>query len=101
VEVGEGFIGQVALDKSIKEINDLPEAYFSSISGIALVKPRNLFIIPLIYSNKLVAVVELASIFPMSDFGKMFLKNVSGTIAIALNTALIRGRKQKIKFSKK
>lgn len=55
---GEGLTGQVARNQQIMVLIRLPEEHMEVYSGLGKSKPAYLAIVPLIYKNKTVAVVE-------------------------------------------
>jgi len=89
-KVGEGMVGQVALEKKFVIFTDIPNDYISIKSGLGETKPRNIILFPLIYQNNVIGIMELGSV---SDFDNMhidFLKQISESIAIAFNSIKVR-----------
>ncbi len=70
---GVGIHGQVAKDKKIRRINDIPEDYIQVVSGLGAGFPEHLIFIPLVDNNETSVLIELASFdeFP-NDFEKYF-----------------------------
>ena len=62
--LGEGLIGQAALDKRIFLIDKLPEEHIKVTSGLGASSPRNLLIAPILVEDRVVAVVEFAALQP-------------------------------------
>jgi two-component system, chemotaxis family, sensor kinase CheA len=62
--LGEGLIGQAAMDKRIFLIDKLPEEHFKVASGLGESSPRNLLIAPIMVDGRVEAVVELAALQP-------------------------------------
>jgi hypothetical protein len=58
---GQGIHGQVAKDKKIKIMEEIPEDYIQVVSGLGAGYPENLIFIPIIYENETVALIEAAS----------------------------------------
>jgi len=63
--VGEGISGQVAKNKNMLSITNIPENYITILSGLGSSSPSKLLIIPFIANDNTIAVIELAS---FSDF---------------------------------
>lgn len=63
-KLGEGLIGQAALDKRIFLIDHLPEEHMKITSGLGESLPRNLLVAPVLYEGKVEAVVEFAALQP-------------------------------------
>ena len=62
--LGEGLIGQAALDKRIFLIDKLPEEHIKVTSGLGASSPRNLLVAPILVEGSAVAVVEFAALQP-------------------------------------
>jgi two-component system, chemotaxis family, sensor kinase CheA len=62
--LGEGLIGQAAMDKRIFLIDKLPEEHFKVASGLGQSSPRNLLVAPILVDGRVEAVVEFASFQP-------------------------------------
>jgi hypothetical protein len=57
---GETISGQVAKNKLVLKIADIPEGYISVLSGLGSSSPSFLVIIPLLDGNRTIGIVELA-----------------------------------------
>lgn len=62
--LGEGLIGQAAMDKRIFLIDKLPEEHFKVASGLGHSSPRNLLVAPILVDGRVEAVVEFAAFQP-------------------------------------
>ncbi|WP_157273205.1 ATP-binding protein [Neobacillus bataviensis] len=62
--LGEGLIGQAAADKRIFLIDKLPEEHFEVTSGLGASSPTNLLIAPILFEDRVEAVVEFAAFQP-------------------------------------
>ncbi|SDN03489.1 CHASE3 domain-containing protein [Bacillus sp. OK048] len=62
--LGEGLIGQAAMDKRIFLIDQLPEDHFKVTSGLGDSSPRNLLVAPILVEGTVEAVVEFGSFKP-------------------------------------
>jgi putative methionine-R-sulfoxide reductase with GAF domain len=72
---GETIPGQVAKDKRIININNIPQNYFTVVSGLGKSSPGNLIIIPIVEKDETIGIIELASFVPYNkDFEKTFEK---------------------------
>jgi two-component system chemotaxis sensor kinase CheA len=60
-KMGENLTGQVAKNKTMTTIHDIPNEYFRVESGLGSALPRHLIIIPLVCNNETLAVIELAT----------------------------------------
>lgn len=62
--LGEGLIGQAALDKRIFLTEKLPKEHLKVTSGLGASSPRNLLIAPILVDDRVEAVVEFAALQP-------------------------------------
>lgn len=60
-KLGEGLSGQVAKDKIILDVPDIPEDYLMVYSGLGKGSPNHLLIIPVIHKDKTIGIIELAT----------------------------------------
>ncbi len=58
---GETLSGQVAKNKKALNLEEIPENYVTILSGLGSSSPNHLIIIPVIFENKTIAIIELAS----------------------------------------
>jgi signal transduction histidine kinase/CheY-like chemotaxis protein/methyl-accepting chemotaxis protein len=93
--MGEGLVGQAALEKQEIIITKVPDDYYVKIrSGLGKALPRTVIVQPLLYENTVKGVIELASFKPITDIQREFLAQIMPSIGIALNTAESRSRMQ-------
>ena len=85
LRLGEGLIGQCALDRRRMLIATPTEATPIS-SALLKVPPRNLFVLPVLFENQVKAVIELASIHEFTALQTMFLEQLTTSIGIVLNS---------------
>jgi len=72
---GETLPGQVAKDKKILNVNNIPENYFTVVSGLGKSSPNNLLIVPVVEKDDTIAVIELATFKPYDkEYEKVFVK---------------------------
>jgi signal transduction histidine kinase/CheY-like chemotaxis protein/HAMP domain-containing protein len=90
IHKGDGLIGQVAINKQLKHIENIPEDYFTIFSGSGEIKPSNLLIVPLIFNDTLWAVMELASIHKFKSSEIEFIKSVRESITVKIASTLAR-----------
>ncbi len=96
VNVGEGIVGQVALNKKEIIVSGIEENDFLVSFGTANLKPRHIVAIPILFEGKIKAVVELGSLEAYTDLDIEFLTSASENIGIAVNMSLNRTRLQEL-----
>ncbi|MES1220043.1 MAG: response regulator, partial [Bacteroidota bacterium] len=84
--IGEGLVGQVAFEKERIILSNVPGNYIKISSGLGRAKPTNLIILPVLFENKVKAVIELASLDTFSETHLDFLGQLTESIGIVLNT---------------
>jgi len=83
IELGEGLVGQVAVNKKPMHITALPHNYYDITSSFGEVKPQSLIIFPIIYNDKVIAIVELAWFDKMPDKVLAFLEIANEILAVS------------------
>jgi two-component system chemotaxis sensor kinase CheA len=66
-QIGEGLVGQCAVDKRIFLMDNLPENHVKVTSGLGVSTPRSLLVAPIMVEGKAEAVIELASLQPFQS----------------------------------
>ncbi|KAB8145009.1 response regulator [Chloroflexia bacterium SDU3-3] len=84
--IGEGLVGQCALEKDRILITDVPRDYIQISSGLGEAPPRNIVVLPVVFEGQVRAVIELASFQSFSDIHLTFLDQLMESIGIVLNT---------------
>ncbi len=84
--LGEGLVGQCALEKQRILLTDVPSDYIRIRSGLGDAPPLNLLVLPLLFENQVVAIIELASFQRFSDIHLALLDQLGANFGIVLNT---------------
>ncbi|MDM8557585.1 response regulator [Candidatus Parabeggiatoa sp. HSG14] len=93
--MGDGLIGQAALEKKAIHITKVPNDYYVHIqSGLGKSLPRNVIVQPFLYEDTLKGIIELASFKTITEIQLEFLNQIMPNIGIAVNTAESRSRMQ-------
>src|SRR6185503_16750655 len=77
IGLGEGMIAQCALDKRKMVLVGLPKRSAAIGSALFRVTPRNIIVLPVLFENKVKAVIELASIAAFTDLQIVFLEQLT------------------------
>ena len=86
VKLGEGLVGQCALEKRRMLISDLPEDTIPVRSGLFEAVPRNVIVLPVLFEDRVKAVIELASLNAFTASHLAFLEQLTSSIGIVLNS---------------
>jgi len=84
--LGEGLVGQCALEKQRILLNNVPADYVQISSGLGSAPPLNIIVLPVLFEGEVKAVIELASFEAFSETHKDFLDQLTESIGIVLNT---------------
>ncbi len=85
---GEGFVGQAMQNGKMIVAENLPANYLSIASSIGSTQPVAAIVLPLVYDNNIVGVIELGMLRKPNETELTFLRDNEEALAIALNTAL-------------
>ncbi len=86
LKIGEGLVGQVAAEKRRMLITDLPEKTVPIRSGLFESVPRNVIVLPVLFEDRVKAVIELASLNAFTASHLAFLEQLTASIGIVLNS---------------
>ncbi|HZL37436.1 MAG TPA: HAMP domain-containing protein [Tepidisphaeraceae bacterium] len=85
-KLGEGIVGQCALEKEKILLSAVPSDYIKITSGLGESSPLNLIVMPIIFEGQVKAVMELASFDRFNSTHETFLDQLCESIGIVLNT---------------
>jgi signal transduction histidine kinase/HAMP domain-containing protein len=84
--LGEGLVGQCALEKERILITGVPGDYIKINSGLGEASPQNIVVLPVLFEGQVKAVIELASFHDFNEIHLAFLDQLTESIGIVLNT---------------
>lgn len=84
VEIGQGLVGQVYLEKEPSIMTELPQAYTYITSGLGDATPTCLMIVPMIYNEKVEAVIEVAGFKKWEKYQLEWLSKIGEIMASTL-----------------
>jgi HAMP domain-containing protein/CheY-like chemotaxis protein/signal transduction histidine kinase len=83
--LGEGLIGQAALEKKPILLTGVPPDYIRITSGLGEAPPKNILTMPVLFEGDVKAVIELASFLPFSQIHQLFLDQLGESVGVVLN----------------
>ncbi|MDZ7961549.1 MAG: response regulator [Aulosira sp. DedQUE10] len=83
--LGEGLVGQCALEKQRILLTQVPNDYIRISSGLGEATPLNIIVLPVLFEDQVTAVIELASFQKFQELQLTFLEQVSEVIGVVLN----------------
>jgi signal transduction histidine kinase/DNA-binding response OmpR family regulator/CHASE3 domain sensor protein len=95
-QIGEGLVGQVAKDGKLRKLQNVrvDEVVIEMAAGV--IKPRSVVGVPLFFEGAVKGVLELASVEEYTEPQYAYLRAVSETAGIVINTAQGRARMQEL-----
>jgi signal transduction histidine kinase/HAMP domain-containing protein/ActR/RegA family two-component response regulator len=84
--LGEGLVGQCALEKERILLTNVPADYIQISSGLGEAPPLNIIVLPIIFEGSVLAVIELASFEAFSGTHQSLLDQLTESIGLVLNT---------------
>ncbi|MDF5724346.1 MAG: HAMP domain-containing protein, partial [Rhizonema sp. PD37] len=84
--LGEGLVGQSALEKERILLTEVPQDYIKISSGLGEATPLNAVVLPVLFEQQVTAVIELASFRRFSEIHLTFFDQLTESIAIVVNT---------------
>jgi HAMP domain-containing protein/CheY-like chemotaxis protein/signal transduction histidine kinase len=85
-KIGEALVGQAALEQKSILVTQAPEDYVRISSGLGEGLPINLIVLPVLFEDQVLAVIELASFQRFANVQQAFLEQLSESIGVVLNT---------------
>ncbi|MBF0381125.1 MAG: GAF domain-containing protein [Magnetococcales bacterium] len=83
---GEGLLGQAVVDKKVMEVIDIPHEYLQISSSLGSGIPSAILVVPFVYNETVVAVIELASFEGFTVEQKEFINTVANSISISIHS---------------
>ncbi len=86
LRMGEGLLGQCAVEKQKILLSNVPDDYLKISSGLGKSSPRSIIVLPVLFEEQVKGVMELASFEGFSPTHQVFLDQLTESIGIVLNT---------------
>ncbi len=90
--LGQSLIGQVAKSRRPLVVTDLPADYVKISSGLGEAAPVNLIILPIVFEDQVLGVIEAGSFSRFTRVHQDFLEQLMETIGISLNSIIANSR---------
>ncbi|MFE6359721.1 HAMP domain-containing protein [Streptomyces sp. NPDC057806] len=91
-----GLVAQAAREKKRILVEEAPPHYIKINSGLGEAAPTTIVIIPILFEDKLLGVIELASFSRFSDVHLAFFDQFVNTIGVAINTIIANSRTESL-----
>lgn len=83
--MGEGLVGQCALENRIITLDRVPVDYIRIVSGLGETPPKSVILLPVAFEEQVMAVLELASFQPYTTLQRQLLERVAWNLGVAIN----------------
>jgi HAMP domain-containing protein/signal transduction histidine kinase/CheY-like chemotaxis protein len=94
--LGEGLVGQAAVERRPIRVPSVPPEYLTLRSGLGEAAPADLFVLPVLFEEQVLGVIELASLQHFSEVHTGFLSQLVETIGVVLNTIIANVRTEEL-----
>ncbi|MHC5856526.1 response regulator [Nostoc sp.] len=94
--LGEGLVGQCALEKQRILLTEVPHDYIRINSGLGEAPPLNIIVLPILFEAEVSAVIELASFGPFNQLHLTFLEQLSEILGVFLNNIASQAQTQQL-----
>jgi HAMP domain-containing protein/signal transduction histidine kinase/CheY-like chemotaxis protein len=84
--LGEGLIGQAAIEGKPIRLTDVPADYFKIASALGQAAPGHIVVMPVMFEEQVLGVIELGALRPFSEVNQAFLDQLTDTIGVVINT---------------
>ncbi len=84
--IGEGLVGQAAFEKQRILLTNAPEDYVQINSSLGEARPLQIIVLPIVFEEQVLAVMELASFLPFTDTYISLLDQLTESIGVVINT---------------
>ncbi|RYP87719.1 response regulator [Nocardioides guangzhouensis] len=94
--LGEGIVGQAAAQRSPIVLGSVPTDYVRISSGLGAATPVSIVVLPVLFEDQVLGVVELASFEPFSEVHMQFLGQLMEIIGVSLNAIIASSRTEEL-----
>jgi signal transduction histidine kinase/ActR/RegA family two-component response regulator len=95
-KLGEGMVGQAAVEKRRILLSDVPRDYLTVGSGLGESRPINIVVLPILFEGEVKAVMELSSLDRFNSTHQAFLDQLTESIGIVLHTIEANSRTENL-----
>ncbi|MET8947244.1 HAMP domain-containing protein [Streptomyces sp. NPDC004542] len=92
IPFGRSLVGQAARSRRTIAVDDLPAGYVTISSGLGQIEPSALMLLPIVFEDQVLGVIELASVSAFAQIHRDFLQMLMETIGVNVNTIVANAR---------
>jgi len=94
--LGEGLVGQCALEKNRIWLKQVPRDYVQVSSGLGAAPPASIVVLPILFEQQVKAVIEIGSLERFTDTHLSFLDQLMESIGVVLHTIEANSRTESL-----
>jgi signal transduction histidine kinase/HAMP domain-containing protein/ActR/RegA family two-component response regulator len=94
--LGESLAGQAAMERKRILIENVPPGYLTVGSGLGVASPVSVVMLPILFEDQVLGVLELASLHHFSDVHLAFFDQFVPTIGVTINTIMANSRTESL-----
>ncbi|WP_430232402.1 response regulator [Nitrosomonas communis] len=94
--LGEGLVGQCALEKKCILLTNVPGDYIKISSGLGAAVPTNIIVLPILFDEQIKAVIEIGSLECFTETRLSFLGQLMESIGVVLNMIEVNSRTESL-----
>ncbi|MFI0230894.1 HAMP domain-containing protein [Streptomyces sp. NPDC017086] len=92
IPFGRSLVGQAARSRRTIAVDKLPPGYVTISSGLGQIEPTALLLLPIVFEEQVLGVIELASVTLFTPVQRDFLQQLVDTIGVNVNTIVANAR---------
>ncbi|MFR9793509.1 HAMP domain-containing protein [Streptomyces sp. MB22_4] len=92
IPFGRSLVGQAARSRRTIAVDELPPGYVTISSGLGQIEPTALLLLPILFEEQVLGVIELASVTRFTAVQRDFLQQLVDTIGVNVNTIVANAR---------
>ncbi|MFF4359083.1 HAMP domain-containing protein [Streptomyces sp. NPDC001604] len=89
---GRSLVGQAARSRRTITVDELPPGYVTISSGLGQAVPTALVLLPILFEDQVLGVIELASVTAFTPIHRDFLEQLRETLGVNVNTIVANAR---------
>ena len=94
--LGEGLVGQCALERNRIWLHQVPRDYVRISSGLGSAPPASIVVLPILFEQQVKAVIEIGSLERFTDTHLSFLDQLMESIGVVLHTIEANSRTESL-----
>ncbi|WP_438939717.1 HAMP domain-containing protein [Catenulispora pinisilvae] len=94
--LGQGLVGQAAVERKPIMIQHAPVDYIRISSGLGSAPPSSVAVLPVLFENEVMAVIELASFHSFDEVHRALLESLMEMVGVTVNTITANTRTEEL-----